>query len=205
MSVTISIKLPQTLQDLLPAELQRLCSFRFCARGDVLFKQGKKPVQLLFVSHGEVVLQRLGVQGETVILQRSRNGFIAEASLHSARYHCDALVINSGEIVSIPLEAIKRTLFSDPAFAVRWIAMLNQEVKRLRAQCERLSKKGVKDRLLHLIESEGSQGQLALGSGLKSLAAELGVTHEALYRTVADLERSGILVRRDGNLNLVNR
>jgi DNA-binding GntR family transcriptional regulator len=46
---------------------------------------------------------------------------------------------------------------------------------------------------------------LALGSGLKSLAAELGVTHEALYRTVADLERSGILVRRDGNLNLVNR
>jgi len=169
-----------------------------------LFKQGKKPIQLLFVSDGEVVLQRLGIQGDTVILQRTRNGFIAEASLHSDRYHCDAVVTLSGEVVSIPMDAIKQALFSDFAFAGRWIAMLNQEVKRLRAQCERLSKKGVKQRLLHLIESEGKKGQLTMGSGMKSLAAELGVTHEALYRTVAELEHSGILVRRDGNLNLVN-
>lgn len=204
MSATIDTKLPQALQNLLPTELQLLCSSRSCARGDILFKQGKKPVQMLFVSHGEVVLQRPGVQGETVVLQRTRQGFIAEASLHSARYHCDAVVTRSGEVISMPMEAIKQILLSDPAFASRWIAMLNQEVKRLRAQCERLSKKGVKERLLHLIESEGNKGHLALGSGLKSLAAELGVTHEALYRTVAHLERSDILVRRDGNLILVN-
>lgn len=159
---------------------------------------------MLFVSRGEVVLQRPGAQGETVVLQRTRQGFIAEASLQSARYHCDALVTRSGEFVSVPLEAVRLTLHSDPAFAGRWIAMLNQEVKRLRAQCERLSKKSVKERLLHLIETEGNKGRLALGSDLKSLAAELGVTHEALYRTVAHLERSNILVRRDGYLALSN-
>jgi len=155
---------------------------------------------MFFVSAGEVVLQRLGAQGETVVLQRTRQGFIAEASLHSARYHCDALVTRTGELVSIPLPAIKKMLHSDPAFASRWIAMLNQEVKRLRGQCERLSKKGVKERLLHLIETEGKKGLLTLGSDLKSLAAELGVTHEALYRAVADLERANILVRREGCL-----
>jgi len=138
-----------------------------------------------------------------VVLQRTRQGFIAEASLHSARYHCDALVTRFGEFVSIPMAAIKQTLYSDPAFASRWIAMLNQEVKRLRAQCERLSKKGVKERLMHLIETEGEKGQLALGSDLKSLAAELGVTHEALYRAVADLERANILARREGCLILL--
>ena len=58
---------------------------------------------------------------------------------------------------------------------------------------------------MHLIESEGNKGQLAMGSGLKSLAAELGVTHEALYRTVADLEHSGILVRDAGKLILGNQ
>lgn len=192
------------LQDLLPTELQLLCSSRSCARGDVLFKQGKKPAHMLFVSHGEVVLQRLGAQGETVVLQRTRQGFIAEASLHSARYHCDAVVTRSGEIVSIPLDAIKEALFSDPAFAIRWITTLNQEVKRLRAQCERLTTKGVKERLLHLIETEGNKGSLVIASNLKSLAAELGVTHEALYRAVADLEGSNILARRDGNLILVS-
>lgn len=205
MTAIIDTELPLALQSLLPTELQLLCSSRSCARGDILFKQGKKPVRMLFVSRGEVVLQRPGAQGETVVLQRTRQGFIAEASLHSARYHCDAVVTRSGEVISMPMEATKQILLSDPAFASRWIAMLNREVKRLRAQCERLSMKGVKERLLHLIESEGNKGHLALGSGLKSLAAELGVTHEALYRTVAHLERSDILVRRDGNLILVNR
>lgn len=197
--------LPDALQGLLPRELQRLCRPIQCVRGDVLFKQGKKPAHMLFVCHGEVVLQRLGAQGNAVVLQRTRHGFIAEASLQSPRYHCDAVVTRSGELVAIPLPPIEQALLADPAFATRWISMLNREVKRLRAQCERLTTKGVKERLLHLIETEGNQGSLAIASNLKSLAAELGVTHEALYRAVADLERSNILARRDGNLILVSR
>lgn len=160
---------------------------------------------MLFVCHGEVVLQRVGAQGNAVVLQRARHGFIAEASLQSVRYHCDAIVTHSGELVAIPLPPIKQALLADPAFATRWISMLNREVKRLRAQCERLTTKGVKERLLHLIETEGNMGSLAVASNLKSVAAELGVTHEALYRAVADLERSDILARRDGNLILVSR
>lgn len=140
-----------------------------------------------------------------MVLQRTQHGFVAEASLQSARYHCDAVVTLSGELVAIPLPPIKQALLTDPAFATRWISMLNREVKRLRAQCERLTMKGVKERLLHLIETEGNQGSLAIVSNLKSLAAELGVTHEALYRAVADLERSDVLVRRDGLLILVSR
>jgi CTP-dependent riboflavin kinase len=53
----------------------------------------------------------------------------------------------------------------------------------------------VKDRLLHLIETEGENGKLALGSGLKSIAAELSVSHEALHRTVAELEKGDAIYR----------
>jgi CTP-dependent riboflavin kinase len=49
--------------------------------------------------------------------------------------------------------------------------------------------------LLHLIETEGENGKLALGSGLKSIAAELSVSHEALYRTVAELEKGDAIYR----------
>lgn len=155
---------------------------------------------MLYVTRGEVVLQRLGRQGASVVLQRTRRGFIGEASLDSVRYHCDAVVTMSGEMVAIQIDAIKQALASDSGFAGRWIAMLNQEVKRLRAQCERLSMKGVKERLLHLIETEGSEGRLPLGGGLKSMASELGVTHEALYRAVAELEKKGLLRRRENFL-----
>ena len=37
----------------------------------------------------------------------------------------------------------------------------------------------VKDRVLHLINTEGQNGAYAATTGLKSLAGELGITHEA--------------------------
>ena len=189
--------LPEPLCKLLPTGLQALCAPSPCTRGALLFKQGKKPTHMLFVTRGEVTLQRLGRQGESVVLQRTRRGFVGEASLESARYHCNAVVTLSGEVIAIPIASIKQALAADSAFASRWIAMLNQEVKRLRAQCERLSMRGVKQRLLHLIETEGRDGRLPLSSGLKSMAAELGVTHEALYLAVAALEKNGVLRRQD--------
>ena len=200
MSDTAEKRLPEPLRKLLPAEVQALCAASPCARGDLLFKQGKKPTAMLYVTRGEVVLQRLGRQGASVVLQRTRRGFIGEASLDSVRYHCDAVVTMSGEVVAIPLAAIKQALAADSGFAGRWIAMLNQEVKRLRAQCERLSMRGVAERLLHMIETEGSEGRLPLGGGLKSMASELGVSHEALYRAVAELEKKGALCRRENFL-----
>ena len=80
--------------------------------------------------------------------------------------------------------------------------MLNQEVKRLRLQSERLSMKSVKDRVLHLIHTEGKNGKYQVNTGLKSLASELGVTHEALYRTLASLEKTCTLIRKDSLLEL---
>jgi CRP-like cAMP-binding protein len=192
--------LPVTLQDLFPIELRSLCIDLPCTKGDWIFRQKKKPVHMFYVASGEVVLQRLGVQGESFVLQRARQGFVAEASLQSSSYHCDALVTVSGNLIAIPIEPIKQSMMADPAFALRWMMMLNREMKRLRGQCERLSIKGVKGRLLHLIVTEGNGGRLPLGAGLKSLASELGITHEALYRTVAELERKGILRREDGQI-----
>lgn len=191
------------MRKLLSLEVQAQCAFSPCTRGELLFRQGKKPARMLYLSRGEVALQRMGRQGEYVVLQRTRRGFVGEASLESARYHCDALVTASGEVVAIPIASIRQALAADSEFASRWIAMLNQEVKRLRAQCERLSMRGVKERLLHLIETEGGEGRLPLGSGLKSIAAELGVTHEALYRAVAELEKKGVLRRRENFLIVI--
>jgi CRP/FNR family transcriptional regulator, dissimilatory nitrate respiration regulator len=183
------------LQALLPAALWPQCTQSSRAKGDLLFRQGKRPERMYYVASGEVVLQRPGSHGEPLVLQRARQGFVGEASLLSSKYHCDALVTASSAIVSLRIETIMQALQADPAFAVRWIGMLNHELMRLRLQCERLSLKGVRDRLFHLIETEGQGGKLPLGAGLKSMAAELGVSHEALYRTVAELEKRGLLRR----------
>jgi CRP-like cAMP-binding protein len=195
--------LPLALQELLPVALQPQCVCLSGTKDERLFVQSKKPEQMFYVISGEVVLLRSGAQGEHIVLQRVRRGFVAEASLQSANYHCDAIVTVAGDFIVVPIAPIRQALLTDSAFAIRWIGMLNQEVKRLRGQCERLSLKGVRDRLLHLIESEGQSGSLSLGTGLKSIALELGVTHEALYRTVAELEKQKILVRENGQIRVV--
>lgn len=195
--------LPPELLALLPETLWQQCVWLSCPKGMRLFPQGKKPEHMFYVTSGEVVLQRIGMQGEVVVLQRARQSFVAEASVQSQSYHCDAVVSVAAELVAMPVELVRQALMFDQDFAMRWMAMLNRELKRLRAQCARLSLKGVKERLLHLIESEGHLGRLPLGAGLKSIALELGVSHEALYRTVAEMEKQGVMRRDDGLLVLL--
>lgn len=166
-------------------------------KGERLFQAGTKPTHMFYVGSGEVVLERLGRQGDVVVLQRARHGFVGEASLQSARYHCHARVMLDAEITSVAIAPLLAAMTADAAFSARWVGMLSAELRRLRLQCERLALNRVQDRLLHLIETEGQGGRLSLDAGLKSLAGQLGVTHEALYRCVASLERAQVL-RREG-------
>lgn len=193
-----NINLPIPLQRLLPGSLQLLCNTKAYGKGAQIFKQKQRPVCMFYVATGEVVLQRISAQGEYLVMQRVRQGLMSEASLQSSHYHCDGVVTESAKLVSIPVAAIQQMLLADAAFSMRWISMLNHEVMRLRTQRERLSLKTVKERLFHLIDTQGTQGSLSLGIGLKSIAAELGVSHEALYRAVADLEKKKMLQRAEG-------
>jgi CRP-like cAMP-binding protein len=171
-------------------------------RHQKLFLTGEHPQWMFFVVSGEVTLERTGLQGEPIVLQRTRLGFVSEASLKVAKYHCDALAITDTTVIKVPAKELAAVLDRDPDFASRWIHMLNSEVKRLRLHCERLSMKSVKDRVLHLIDTEGKNGDYQVTTGLKSLAGELGVSHEALYRTLALLEKSKNIKRQEGLLSL---
>lgn len=195
--------LPTALHNLLPDTLHGLCTATSVKKGSLLFQTGKKPQWMFFVVDGEVTLERLSQQGDPVVLQRTRHGFVSEASLQSAKYHCDGRAVVNSDVVQIPIQDLAEALRSDADFSARWISMLNQEVKRLRLQCERLSLKSVKDRVRHLIHTEGKDGSYQVDAGLKSLAGQLGVTHEALYRTLATLEKNAEIKRANHALVLL--
>lgn len=197
-----TVVLPAPLKNLLPDAMHAWCKGALYKKGERLFLTGEKPEWMFYVVAGEVTLERTGLQGEPVVLQRTRQGFVSEASLKVAKYHCDALAISDTNVITLPVQALAEALNQDPSFAARWISMLNTEVRRLRLHLERLSMKSVRDRLLHLIQTEGVDGWYAVPSGLKTLAGELGVTHEALYRTIAELEKAGRVSRRDNSLTL---
>jgi CRP-like cAMP-binding protein len=195
--------LPSALQNLLPPDLQAACEGALIHKNNKVFRAGEKPIWMYYVVNGEVTLERTGLQGEPVVLQRTRSGFISEASLRVPNYHCDACAISDTRVIKVPIGQLALSLAKDSAFARRWIEMLNAEVRRLRLHLERLSMKSIRDRLIHMIETEGRQGSFDTPSGLKTLAGELGVTHEALYRVIAHMEKDGKIRKTKGQLSRI--
>jgi CRP-like cAMP-binding protein len=103
------------------------------------------------------------------------------------------------------MAAFRQALAADERFRAAWTKHLAGEIRRLRAQCERLALKGAPERIVHYIESEGAQGAIELRQSLKSWALDLGLTHEALYRAIARMKRSGEISVEGARLTLSSR
>lgn len=157
-----------------------------------IFHRGDVPQAMLVVLGGEVRLARPSSMGHELVLQRCRHGVLAEASVDHDAYHCDAWAVVASRLLKIPRPAFRRAL-SDAAFQKAWTEHLTLELRRTRAQAERLTLRTAQERVVHYIECEGSRGTVVLGRSKKDWASELGLTHEALYRTLAKMERSGEL------------
>lgn len=177
----------------IPEPLRAVAEMREICAGEVLFRIGDRVHSIFSVIAGEVRLVRRDRNGSEVVLQRSRGGFFAEASLDRPAYHCDLVAAEKGAVLRFPAPAFRAALEGCADFRGAWMAHLAREVRKLRAQCERLSLRGAADRILHYIEAEGSDGAIVLNQPRKAWAAELGLTHEALYRALSRLEAEGVL------------
>lgn len=146
-------------------------------------------------------MRRVTSAGAPVILQRTSQGFIAEASLTSARYHCDGVCRTDCHLIAFPLIAFRAAIDSDEGTRWAWIGLLSSQARSQRTRIERYALKTIRERLHHLLLTEGSlvDGYDLPGTKLE-LAAELGVTPEALYRCLAALQREGNLSVRGRRL-----
>ena len=187
----------------LPKALQALSRVRKYARGEMLFHRGDPTRWVFFVYSGEVRMLRSGRAGEDVLLHRAHAGeYFAEAALDCPSYLCDAMAFQSSTVAVIPKSQLAALIRDDREFAMQWCSLLTRELRLARERIERLSLSGVAERVRHFILSEGSDGrcEVALPGSLKHLARELGVSHEALYRTLAKMREAGEIHRHGDRL-----
>jgi len=189
-----------------PDWLDGLAQRRVLARGELVFRMRAPARHVFYLLHGRVVLHRWGPAGEEVVIHTAAPGeFFAEAAMHGERYHCSASAAVASEVAAVPSDALREALAVDAAFAALWTAILSRQLRRARARVERLSLKGAADRVRHLLVTEGvgSRPTLTLQGTMRELAGELGLTHEALYRTLAAMARAGELAREGSTLVLL--
>ena len=149
-----------------------------------LFHQGD-PVQAVFVVEtGLIELTRHLPDGTSIILQRAQSRTVlAEASVYSDTYHCSALIAEPTVAWHWPKHTFAQYIKDDEAFAAMWAAHLAREVQSARYRSEILSRKTVADRLDGWLVWQGNA--LPPKGQWKAVAAQIGVSPEALYRELA--------------------
>lgn len=188
-----------------PLALQPCVSRLDLQPAQTLFRAGAPPRYIHFIEEGAVRLVRHGRQGEEVVLHDARPGeFLAEASLDSARYHCDSLATQPSVILRATKGDFQRLLVDNTDFARIWMALLAAQLRTARARIERLSLRSAEERIRHLLLSEGRgpRCELEIAGSLKELARRLGLTHESLYRTLARMQKDGLIDREGLRLRL---
>jgi CRP-like cAMP-binding protein len=187
------------LQALPPGRDRRL------ARGEVLFRVGDTSLGLVLVREGALELVRTSPEGRRLVLHRAGPAdTFAEASLFESHHHCDAVAAAPSLVTIHPAAELRRAAEADPGLGWRIAAHLAARLVAERARAERLALPHAADRLLDVLHALPLEPDSTrrLGRSWKSLAAELGLSHEATYRALARLERAGLL-RREGRDRLL--
>jgi CRP-like cAMP-binding protein len=190
-----------SLREWIPNAVRNAGIERRVAAGQALFHRGERVAGLYEVMNGRFRLVRYGRDGSEIILYVATAGeTIAEASLFSSTYRCDAVAMTDARVRLYPKAAMLAELQRSPAAAKKYMAMLAEQVMNLRTRLEQRNIRSAHDRVRHYLAiNVGEDGRtVRLRGTVKELAAELGLTHEAVYRVLSELAANGEIERPEG-------
>ena len=172
--------------------------------GDTLFRQGDTPFAVFRLMTGQIRLLRVVPSGTEVPMHTVGPGeLFAEASLFSTRYHCDAVATKASTVLVYPRQEIVRRFEAAPDAMWSFAAELAYRVQGLRTRLEVRQIRSAPARVLQALRLRCEpSGRWKQDGTLKQFAEELGLTHEALYRALATLERDGRIIRKSGEIRL---
>jgi CRP-like cAMP-binding protein len=189
----------------LPRSLEAGSAARDLVAGEILFRQGDRPAAIYRVESGRLRLVRRTLDDHLVILHTALRGeFFAEAALFADAYHCDAVAAAPSRVLVYPKARVLEVLRAEPALAEAFMARLAHQLQDLRARMELRNIRSARLRVLQYLRlCAGPRRQtVAIEGQLQDIAAEVGLTREALYRTLAALAADGSLTRMDGSIVL---
>lgn len=194
------------MADWLTRTIQAAGVERTLKAGQTLFRRGQRALGFYEVISGSVRLVRVDRAGREAVLHVAAAGeTLAEASLFAPAYHCDAIAITDAAVRLYPKALVLGEFERNPRAAQAFMAMLARQVMNLRTRLEQRNIHSAHDRIWHYLAlNTGADGRTVKLTGtLKNLAAELGLTHEALYRTLAEMAATGEIERLKGKIRLI--
>jgi CRP-like cAMP-binding protein len=174
-------------------------------KGDMLFLQNDEVMNMYFIKAGRIILQRETIEGFTVIQHVAFRGeVIAEAALFSENYHCSAIADMSTEIYYLRKIDLLNYLEQNPTATRQLLVLYAYQIKSLRAINEIKNIRSAKERTLAFLKNEmNANREVEFSISLKDVAYRIGLSHEAFYRTLSDLEKTKNITRHEQLIKLL--
>jgi CRP-like cAMP-binding protein len=177
---------------------------RSLGRNELLFRQGDRVQAIYFIEQGRLRLDRRTFDGRSLVFgTNSASEFFVEAALFAEIFHCDGIATEPSRVRVYPKAAVLSALNTNPSSVLPLLKLLAHQVIEARQRLELMKVRSAKERVaLYLDLHAGADGALTLKGELQDLAGELGLTREALYRTLADMDRAGAIERSGAHISL---
>jgi CRP/FNR family transcriptional regulator, dissimilatory nitrate respiration regulator len=182
----------------LPARIQAFGIERTLKPNQVLFRMKGTAEGLFEVMSGKLrLLRRDAVAGEETMSIAVAGDLVGQGSLGSDIYHCDAVALTKTKVRLYRKAAVLAEVERDPDLARQLITMLAAEVMSLRTCLQLRAIRNARERVRSYLKlsADAETRTVTLPGTVKDLASYLGLTHEALYRTLSAMVSDGEIKR----------
>jgi len=174
---------------------------------EVLFRQNEPANSFFFVVSGEIRTENYLENGQSVVFFRARMGAVlAEENLHFSQYLYSGVATMPTVVRHVSKVSFLDKLHNERGFSQAISSCLAQRYSEAMMLRELLSVKSAKDRLMMWLQWQDCHGtkEVDLDRRMGSIAPDLGLTQESVYRAFKRLEQSGKIRRHSGRIELLN-
>ena len=185
--------------DRLPAALIQASWVQELQADEVLYRRGEPVKQIYVVERGRLHLCSHDPAGRAVPLYTIRLGeCVSEAAIFAAHYCGDVVSEVRSRVRGFPKAALQDALRRDPELAQQYMTQMGRRFNELRLRLELRSLRSARERILQYLAASAGPGvtSVLIDRPLKSIADDLGLTHESFYRTLSQLVNEGTVGRR---------
>lgn len=189
----------------LPSELQQRIITRELTTGQILFQQGDPTEYMFWVESGRLKLVSFTEQQMITYYTVGAGESCTETALNIEAYSCTVIAEQPSRVLAIPKHDFLEALQQSSNLCQQYVCQLTQRFESIKQLLELRSIRSARNRLLHYLTQQRQPGQVTipLTTSLKVLAANLGMSPEALSRTFSQLESEQIVSRKKGSVTLL--
>ena len=188
----------------LPVEIKNRAVNRDVAAKQIIFQQGETADSIYFLINGRV---RLATFTEQRILNHYfvlAGESFAETALFSDTYFCTAIADLPSRVAIVNKEIFRQAIVDLPELANIYMNQMTARFQTIKTLLELRSIRSARERILQYLirQIEPNNRTIILQRSLKNLAIELGLSSEALSRTLSRLQTEGVISRKQRSITL---